>query len=115
MIKQELFIKTLKLLEDNDKKMDNLEKALKSINLDFCSLRGMTMSLTEHIITLLEDSMSLTKDEYCGTDISWWIYDTNFGKENPEIIIHYKTKDEKHILIDTAEKLYNYIKNKTLL
>ena len=77
------------------------------------SMPVMYTGAAEALVTVLEDVFDLPDSDYCGTDLSWWIYDMNFG-ENFEIEdIENTTLPEDHPYhypdLSDTEKLYNYL------
>lgn len=64
-------------------------------------------TLEDTVVTLLEEIMHCTTDDIAGSDISYFIYDLNFGEEwEPGMIID---KDGNDVDYSTAEKLYDYL------
>jgi len=90
------------------KKLHEYEDALYALNYNSgfdSELRFPTLEDT--VISLLEEVMHCPVDEYIGSDISYFIYDLDFGKDwEPGMIID---KDGNSIDHSTTEKLYDYI------
>lgn len=111
MIIKEQFCKYLnemQELRDTQDKINNAIREMKYTDTDFISGYGIVIGYEESMIELIamcfgEGDTSLIED-----DISWWIYDTDFGRCEKE----YKTMafpDGKELVIDTAEDLYKYL------
>lgn len=101
---KERFLKIIDLFQFYQKKsmectklMDEFEPMFGDIDLiDTISNKALSM-----LMEILIDDM---KDIY--EMISWWIYETNFGKENYEI---YNEDGTIYKSILTAEDLYDYL------
>lgn len=67
-------------------------------------------SLIDSYIKTLELSMGCVISEVYGGTISWWIYDTDCGKDRPYVYLkpHNSNKQIK-LKIKTVEDLYDYI------
>lgn len=63
--------------------------------------------MIDHLIFLLNNVMKLEKNEYVGTDIDWWIWETNFG--NIEQSMRTITHKNKEYDIKTSSDLYDWI------
>ena len=98
---KEQFVRILNLIKEYDEKLDVLFEANRTI----------AMGIVEHydlkdaIIETLEYAMNVKTDPNYGSDISWWVFETEYGKKNPYVYI----KGRKYS-ITTPEKLYNLIK-----
>lgn len=77
-----------------------INNKLDKLNNYYFTLGVIEYSLQDTLIDLLELSMN-DKSKW----VSWWIYDNKFGKSNLTVTIN-----NKQILIDTPEKLYDLIK-----
>lgn len=64
-------------------------------------------SLTSSIIELLEKIFELEFDRYIGSDISYFIYELEFGEKWTEDC--YTDEDGNSIDISTSEKLYDFL------
>ena len=101
MISKKEFIKTIKHIKEYEDKLTDLSKISSDLTIGISS-----------IIDWLIDDLTNTLCIACNIDlskeydnlISWWIYDTNFGKNHAWI----KFNNVKYIL-NTVEKLYDYI------
>ena len=73
----------------------------------------MYTGAAEVIVTLLEEEFGLLESDYCGTDLSWWIYDTNFGEDFEIGDIENMSLPEDHKYrkpdLSDTEKLYEYL------
>lgn len=64
-------------------------------------------TLEDTVVKLLEEIFHCPIDKYVGSDISYFIYDLNFGQNwEPGMIIDENGND---IDLSTAEKLYDYL------
>ncbi|MBR6613196.1 MAG: hypothetical protein IKK84_00325 [Clostridia bacterium] len=97
-------INALKEAHDLQNEIDELMRnAKENIENDFMNAAGIMICHEGIVIELLSDMF----DDKCET-ISWWIYDTDYGKSGTEIF-----DKEGNVLHDlkTAEDLYDYIAN----
>lgn len=104
MISKEEFVKVINALKDADD-LDNMlyDKTNRAISL--FELKEYT-GLQNAIVFLLEKMFNLEVDSRFGSDISYFIYDLEFGKNwTPNSI----TLDGVSIDISTPEKLYDYL------
>ena len=85
---------------------DRLDK-LQAVNSEFALSIVENYSLQDELITLLEKLMNIPVDAQFGSTISWWIYETEFGKNNPYIYIDNKGTEIKYVL-DSVDKLYDF-------
>ena len=114
MINYKTFKQAIDFLRREDK---FYEKQWRLYN-DFRDVIGDSMPVmytgaAEVIVNLLENVFDLPESDYSGTDLSWWIFDMNFG-ENFEIgDIENMTLPEDHPYhypdLSDTEKLYNYL------
>jgi len=93
---------------DEIKKIREYEEALYKLNQKFNIDADIQFpTLEDVVVALLEEVMHCPVDYYIGSDISYFIYDLNFGEEwEPGMIID---KDGNNIDHSTAEKLYDYL------
>lgn len=101
MISKETFCKVINEVKKVNEKLDRLQEVNSGLALAFVE----EYSIQDALISVLEEDMHLQVDPRFGSNISWWIYETNFGKENPYIWVG---KRKKKIILDTAEKLYDF-------
>lgn len=104
MLNKKDFIRAINLIEINDNKINKLNEVNRDASLfviDYC--------LKDEMIELLETAMEIIPDENYGSIISWYIYDNNYGKENLKVYINNKNGKNIKYVINTPEKLYNYI------
>lgn len=95
------FVKIIGDLKKYDKALDKLFNVNKSFGMGICE----NYDLKDLVIETLEIAMNVKPNLVYGSDISWFIYETEYGKKCPYIFIGKKT-----YTIDTAEKLYNFIR-----
>ena len=93
-------------IEEIKKVNDKLDK-LMNLNSSFCFGIVEEYSLQDELITLLEKSMNIPCHPSFGSTISWWVYETEFGRNHPNIDIRTK-KGKKQYYLDTVEKLYDF-------
>jgi len=100
MLSKEKFIKAILELRSIEEDIESVHKALQKLDPDF---GGFYLSrVNTLIVQLLQDSMD---DKY--ENISYWIYELNYGKTwHKGCIID---KNKKDIKLKTAEDLYKYI------
>lgn len=99
---KKLFIETINFIMKKDKKIKKVNEALYQISMDFYDLSGLFFDYNETIISVLESFAPKEKADY----ISWWVFETSFGKENTKIY----DKDNKVLVnLKTASDLYDYI------
>ena len=100
------FVKIINRLKAADQLQNDINDLMRiardNIEQDFMNAAGLMINHQDAVIELLEEIM---EDEY--DTISWWIYDTNYGKDRAEI---YSGKDNRVIAkLDTPEALYDYL------
>lgn len=73
----------------------------------------MYIGAAEVILTLLEDAFALDSDNYAGTDLSWWLYDADFGEkfnigdiENIDLPENHRFRKPD---LSDVDKLYEYL------
>ena len=103
MLTKNEFIKAIKSIKDIDEKLDKDVK-IYELRLAFCRY-----SLQDSMISLLESAMAIPVDPNYGSIISWWIYETHFGKKKLAI-----TEDDKKIYLKTPKDLYDYCKDMSI-
>lgn len=104
MLNKKDFIRAINLIEINDNKINRLNE----VNVD-ASLFVIDYCLKDGMIELLEKSMGIIPDKNYGSIVSWYIYDNNYGKKNLKAYINDKNGKSIKYIINTPEKLYNYI------
>jgi len=109
MISKEEFLKAIEVLRQQSQVDDNfqihLEAAFPGSYAPIYDNRLWTLS-----INLLEQLIE-DKAEY----ISWWVFETDFGKERPDV--YWKSPDgkqEKEWNLTTAELLYDFLVENSL-
>lgn len=93
------------------KKLHNYEESLHILNTRYAEYDANIQfpTLEDTVIKLLEEIFQCPVDKYVGSDISYFIYDLNFGEDwKPGSITD---KDGNDIDHSTAEKLYDYLVN----
>ena len=100
MITKKDFIKILKEVEHYDEELDKLQ----SVNSGLCLAFVEKYDLKDTLITTLELALGLKVDPKFGSTLSWWIYETDYGKKNYTI-----TVGKKKIHLDTVEKLWDFL------
>lgn len=93
------------------KRVEDARDKLQSINSDFC-FGTFQYDLQDELINVLAKSMNLQESELTGNTISWWIYDTKFGKDSPLVTIKENNKSKTYNL-NTVEKLYYFCKQES--
>lgn len=103
MITKELFKETIKEIYKFHQKLDLIDKTgLHGISNDL-----VEVSYEDQLIKLL--SSEFDNPEEADETIGWWIYDRNFGTNNPKVIVG-KGKNKKQLFLDTPECLYDFLK-----
>lgn len=106
-ITKEAFVSIINRLKEADelqRKVNELfRNARDNIENDFMNGASLMISHESTVVDILK---ILMKDEY--DNISWWIYDTDYGREGAKI---YSSEDENVVLEDlkTPELLYDYL------
>ena len=95
------FITIINELKDYDRKIHELM----DINVSLAMGVVEKYDLKETVIKSLEYAMNVNVDPRFGSDISWWIYETDYGEHTNKVWVH-----EKEYAIRTAEDLYDFIK-----
>lgn len=95
------FITIINELKEYDKKIDQL------MDVNFSLAMGIVekYDLKDTVVKSLEYAMNVNVDPRFGSDISWWVYETDYGKHTNKVWVH-----EKEYTINTAEELYDFIK-----
>ena len=106
-ITKEAFVAIINRLKEATDLQRNVDKLFRdardNIENDFMNAASLMISHESTVVELLK---KLMKDEY--DNISWWIYDTDYGREGAKI---YSAEDENVVLEDlkTPELLYDYL------
>lgn len=103
MISKEEFVKALDEIVEFENKLDKLRGVSTDLSLSFSDIGGM---LVQSLIRVLCLSCGLNPDEKYGDDISWWVYETDCGKDKKMNVVEYK---KKKYHIDTPSDLYDFI------
>ena len=86
MISKELFISTLEILRT-----------------------GLTKDVEDLWYACLKLLAASVEDE--DEVLFWWVFDCDYGRNNPELTIGIGGKKEKTIYLDTPQKLYDFFYN----
>lgn len=97
------FVTIINELQNYDKAIDKLMEVNSALAMGIVC----NYDLKDTVIKSLEYAFNLKETPHIGTDISWWVYETEYGKK-----INAVTINNKQICIDTAEKLYDLITGK---
>lgn len=102
MISKELFCNALNLIKFRQEEIKQLE----SIQQDYiaCMFEQQYNSFYDTISDLIVESMKLPTNEVLGDSIRWWIYETDCGTKEPNIMV-----ENENFVLDTPEKLYDYL------
>lgn len=103
MISKEEFVKALEEIVEFENKLDKLREVSTDLSLSFSDIGGM---LVQSLIRVLCLSCGLNPDEKYGDDISWWVYETDCGKDKKMNVVEYK---KKKYHIDTPSDLYDFM------
>lgn len=105
MINKQQFVNIINQLEQGYKNQDILNKAMKNLCEDSYGFYPIT-KFTDIVIDLLNNMFELETDNVVGTDIDYFIYELNFGKDwKPG----YVQENGEDIDLSSADKLYDYI------
>ena len=104
MISKELFVKCINTLEESWKMATDLDKVFRTYDRDdFINGFGFSDSKVETcLVDVIRDSLGDDKDL-----ISWWCWECEFGKYEP--YIYFGDSETPCVILDTPEKLYNFI------
>ena len=103
MISKKEFLQAIKNIQEHNEMLDKLRKVAPTLTMGIVNL---IENLQDTAIRLLELNCGLDPDIDYGTEISWWIYETNFGKKKSMNKIWI---GKKKYILDTAEDLYDFI------
>lgn len=108
MITKEKFIEVLNFIKKDDKKLQKLDNLYPEL------ASGLAFQLSEYhdyLIELLEQGANCRIDEYYGSAITWWLYDTEYGTNRPYVWVKIKNgkRAKERLVLGTPEKLYDYI------
>ncbi len=105
------FAKIINALKSADKLQRDINALMRTAkeNIENDFMNGASLMINHEciVIELLEEIM---KDS-CDT-ISWWIYETEYGKSRPEI---YDSEGNVMVDLKTPEDLYDYLKNERMM
>lgn len=97
------FVTIINELKNYDKAIDKLMEVNSSLALAIVE----KYDLKDTVVKSLEYTFNLPEHPHIGSDIAWWVYETEYGIKNYSIYT-----DKETIAIDTAEKLYDLIVGK---
>ena len=107
MIKKENFCRLINTIQAYEDELNEINGVMPGLHEDITDLTG---DLISEIVEFLDNEMSLPQIEMVGSSISWWIWDTKFGKDSPDVTIKSKDgKKSKTFHLNTVEKLYDYL------
>ena len=113
MLSYEQVKKHMDFWKEYKDKQDKWDEALNKYNKDFLELAGMTMPFTEQIEILLAESMADNREEKIVLEeITWWIYETDFGrkKDMTKVFIPIPgKKKEKTVFLTDTKQFYLYL------
>lgn len=101
---KELFVEIINYCIGRDETEFELTDLLKKYGGDMSDFMGFSTDTTGRILGWLERIMHEKPDPVYGTNISWWYYDCDCGKD-AKVKVNGKWKNLK-----TPEELYDYIK-----
>lgn len=103
MITKKEFLKAIKTIEDYNMNLDAIRIVSPALSLGIVEL---IEKVQDTYIRLLELNCGLDPDIDYGTEISWWVYETDFGRNKEMNAIFVNNKAYQ---INTAEDLYDFI------
>lgn len=110
MITKEEFVEIIeRLRETNDiiAKINKLVHESKEAKMnDYMNVGQLMICHEDIVVKLLGKLMNLEYIEHIGTELSWWIYETDYGRDKKRNWIEI---NGKKIKIATAEKMYDYL------
>ena len=110
MISKNEFVEILeRLKEANDlqNKVNELFRdARDNVENDFCNGASLMISHESIVIQLLEDMFN---DRFEYPNISWWIYETDYGRNKEMNKIYNSDGKTIYKSLDSAEDLYDYL------
>ena len=110
MISKAEFVKIIDTIKDYYEKEEKLTKYLHEFFMDGYSAVDFCSELIDVTIKLLAKNFSEKHEASIEDDISWFVYENDFGKK--EFSIRYiipSTKDKKEYKITSIEEMYDYI------
>lgn len=100
------FVEILNHLKEEDELYDKLNDAIDKVNPGFRNMFYPQSNNHTIIINLLSRLFRLEENEKYGTDIDYFIYDLEWGKEAEEFTFEDKGKNW---VLKTPEDLYDYL------
>lgn len=110
MISKSEFVKIINTIKDYQEKEEKLTKYLHEFFMDGHSVVDFCSELVDIIVKLLAKSISEKEERSLEDDISWFVYENDFGRKGFSICyIIPSTKDKKEYKITSIEEMYDYI------
>lgn len=107
MIQKENFCRLINTLHAYDDELEEVRGVMPGLTNDIVDITG---NVAAEIVVFLDAEMGLPTIDGIGSTISWWIWDTHYGKDHPDITIKSRDgKKSKVFHLNTVEKLYDYI------
>ena len=103
MISKKEFLQAIKTIQDYNIKLDAIRTISPNLSLGIGCLIDR---VHDTYVRLLELDCELDPDIEYGTEISWWVYETDFGRKKDMNKIYI---GKKAYPINTAEDLYKFI------
>lgn len=111
MISKNKFVKIINTLKDYSKRQENLNKAMDALSNAYGeAFSNSFYPLNKYesiIIDLLNMEFNLKSNEYVGTDLDYFVYELNYGKQYKPGCI--QDANGTNIDISTPGKLYDYL------
>ena len=106
MLSKEKFVEIMNTLDRKSRQWDKLRDDMNELSsyspVDFYPCIDYINIIEE----LLVDIFNLPELEHTSNDISYWMYEMDFGREAKS---HPIRTNHKTYILDTAEKLYDYL------
>lgn len=104
MLSKEEFCEAIKSIKAHSEALSDLNNVSPSL----ATAITEDYSLQDPMIKVLDAAMNLPVHPQIGSTISWWVYDTHFGKSDPFIWLDKDRPNEEKVVLDTPEKLYDW-------
>jgi hypothetical protein len=110
MLTQKQFEKYMNFFIDRNTKFEKAEKILQDLSTepDFVSITGLAQPALDIYLDLITDAMGLQDHDL----LSWWVFETDCGKDKGMAKIYKQLKSGKEKVIaelTDLDKLYKYI------
>ena len=106
MLSKEKFVEIMNTLDKKSKQWDKLRDDMNELSSYFPVDFYPCIDYINIIEELLVDIFNMPELEYASNDISYWMYEMDFGREAKS---HPIRTNNKTYILDTAEKLYDYL------